>query len=511
MTGATHSRRARSLLRQLLAIAHLPVAWARSLWRSRILLEGHWSRYMGFRPKNALNSLYYRTQWLNIDRYGRHGRSPVLGLGDYPLSRWFHIANLSNYLYAHAGAVTMLAGTLMWVAGHLLWLETASTAWVLLVVATLFFSTTAYAMAFVRQNYNILGWLWLPVALFAALSGLWIVAVAALFAASLASITVVFVAVPLMAVYALAIGGFEPLWILVPALLKIALHLRPLFATGGFRAAFRASGKLIGLVPTAVRYRRESMRFRKFSAYCAVLYVAACGALWLWQGAVPVLPLAAAALFIVNQVFLRFADDQSVVILFVTVFAAQTLSAAPGVVEWLLLFAVANPLPALFGIAADRGGITVFAPFDHSSVEQSCERLLSSVPAGSRVLFAFDDPNGRYEQLFDGYRITLEPLQFVAVRRGIHLFPDWYAVAETNHPDGAEVWGRTLPEVRANLQRWDAGYVLRYGDVTDDWHAHFEVVATFDWAIHREEFGDAPPWGASRACPVLTLLKPRAS
>ena len=46
----------------------MPVAWAKSLWEARILLQGRWSRYMGFHPENAINNLFYRTQWINLDR-----------------------------------------------------------------------------------------------------------------------------------------------------------------------------------------------------------------------------------------------------------------------------------------------------------------------------------------------------------------------------------------------------------------------------------------------------------
>ena len=60
----------------------MPIAWAKSLWEARVLLDGRWSRYMGFHPQNAINSMFYRTQWINLDRYGRSQHSPVLGLGD---------------------------------------------------------------------------------------------------------------------------------------------------------------------------------------------------------------------------------------------------------------------------------------------------------------------------------------------------------------------------------------------------------------------------------------------
>ena len=76
----------------------MPIAWAKSLWEARILLNGQWHRYMGSNPQNAINSMFYRTQWINLDRYGRNGVSPILGLGQYPLKNRFHLSLLSSGL-----------------------------------------------------------------------------------------------------------------------------------------------------------------------------------------------------------------------------------------------------------------------------------------------------------------------------------------------------------------------------------------------------------------------------
>ena len=88
------------------------VAWWRSLWAARVLLAGRWERFRGFHPQNALTAFFYANQWLNLSRYGADALSPVVGLGDYPLSRWFHLSMGSSCLYAQAGAVCTLLGTL---------------------------------------------------------------------------------------------------------------------------------------------------------------------------------------------------------------------------------------------------------------------------------------------------------------------------------------------------------------------------------------------------------------
>ena len=80
-----------------LLIHMMPIAWIKSIWEARILLKGSWSKYMGFHPLNAINSLFYRTQWINLKSFGRNGRSTLIGLGDFPLRKWFHLSYLGCF------------------------------------------------------------------------------------------------------------------------------------------------------------------------------------------------------------------------------------------------------------------------------------------------------------------------------------------------------------------------------------------------------------------------------
>lgn len=490
------------------------VAWGRSLWASRVLLCGEWHRYRGFHPLNALTSFFYRTQWLNIERFGRWGVSPLLGLGSYPLSRWFHLTLLSSYFYAHAGAVTTLLGALAWVAVHLVWLDAAPAAWTLATVAVLLFSTTAYAMAYTRQNYNILGWLWLPLALYAVQTGHWALAALAWLAASMASITVVFAAVPLMAMSTWQLHGIEPLATLLPALLKLGLHLTPLLKSGDAKATLANMAKMIGLTGSGVRYRRRSMRWRPFTVYFVAIYALSCAMLW-WDRGVPVLPLAALALFAMNQVLVRFADEQSVIVMFVSVLAADLLISPPSMPALAALFVAVNPMPLFLGLVSperDRSLVRTqaFAPFDHTRLQYGMERFFDGVKAGQRVLFAFDDPRGAYESLFDGYRTLIELPLFVAASRGVHLMPDWYAVAETNHEGAADCWGRSLSQVRAHAAANAASHVIVYHDSGDEldpaWsQAGFALIASFDWGDWLHELQGVALWRSAKP-PCWRLL-----
>lgn len=448
---------------------------------------------MGFHPRNALNSFFYRTQWLNIDRYGRTGISHQVGLGNFPLSRWFHLSNFSSYIYSNAAAVSTLIGVIVWGASHITWMTTADTAWVVSVTLVLLFSSTAYAMAFSRQNYNILGWMWLPVALFAMFNSFWLLAAVAWMGAALGSITVVILSLPIIIVHALDSGNPISFFAILPALLLLTLHLRPLLMNQGthFSASVITIAKFIGAHSKGVKYKRHSMRLGLTNTYFLFVYAASVLILYISSGQLPLLPISALIIFMINQRFLRIADDQSVILLFITVMGAYLLAGVPDLWALLALWIAASPLPWFLGLASlnPREGLTnivCHGPFDHDRLEKSWDQFFGNVPTASRVYFAFNNPEDHYERIFDGYRSIIELPLFVASKRKIHLFPDWHAVGETNYLNAPNCWGREISEVMENMNRWEADYAVIYHDsqkaLDEEWTDRFSVVAEFDWS-----------------------------
>jgi len=171
-----------------------PIRLFQTLWSARALANGKWTEYNGFRVHNGLNSLFYRTQAQNFVWYGRSGYSPHLGLGNYPLEKWFHSSLPSLYAYAKAGAVLPLASMFGWWLMHFFWLESADLTWGLIVLTLALFSTKFFAGAFVYLNYNAMGWLFFPIGLWGILNEHYWIAGIAWLAASLGSFTVVVLA-----------------------------------------------------------------------------------------------------------------------------------------------------------------------------------------------------------------------------------------------------------------------------------------------------------------------------
>ena len=477
------------LFHPILVPLYVIPAWGKSLLASRVLLQGRWSRYHGFHAKNALNNLFYRTQWININRYGRLSNSPILGLGDYSLGNWWFLSSFASYIYANAGAVTTLLGTLFWILSHLIWLQTTDWHWVLLVTTVVFFSSTAYLMAFARQNYQILGWMLLPIAFYGLLNGQLAIAIIGFFAAALMGLTALFVSIILVFVYALQTGDFDLLLVLLPAIAVTTFNLSTVLRTGNLKSSALMIGKLIGLITVGVKYRRKSMKIGLFTLYFLIIYAVAIFLIWVGTGDLPVLLMAVYSLFFLNQRLARFADEESLLILFVSVAAVEVLSRTGGCYALAGLFIAANPITFfLDGIGSkDRVSFCMpneYEPFDTEPLLSAFRNFLDIKP-GSKVLFAFDDPNDDYGQIFDGYRVLLEAPLVVAAENSVHLFPDWYAVSQTNYANAPSFWGRSFSEVVNNVKYWNAHYVIIYQDSGTDiepqWLTSFRVISELDW------------------------------
>lgn len=490
----------------LILLWRMPARLAVTLWRSRVLLKGHWRKYMGFHPLTSVNYLFYRVQAINLARYGRSGRSPIVGLGEFPLSQWFHVGLPGLNAYAKAGAVATLGGMAVWWLSHLLWLQTADARWVAIVLALTLFSTGFFAMAFVLQNYNVLGWMFLPAGLFAISQGHYELAALAWFAASLAGLTPLVFAGAFVTVLAIEQMSLAPVLSIIPAIGLYSLNLWPAYRNIGMRSAIAFTAKAIGATDRHVRYRYTSKRFSARTAYFVVtgtLFIVTCS----WVASPPWLFVVPLALFVVNRTLARFVDEQSAILAMMTGATTIVMTAAPD--PWLAatLWLVISPTPVLM-VPTNRSALSALAdldprePVDITLLEDRMRAFLHPVAPGQRVLMAFSDPEGIYERLFDGYSTLLQLPLYVSATRGIHFMPDWWAVFETNYENAPSFWGRSVAAVKKNAEYWHAEFVVVYqntgSSLDDEWSkAGFISCGEFDWAEctpvpleHGRWFGD---------------------
>lgn len=486
-----------------------PLRLADALWACRIFLNGQWGYYPHFNPVAGINSLFYWTEALNIHRYGYSGSSPTIGLGNWKLTSWFHVTLFSLYAYWKAGAVSILTGMLIWWLSHLLYIGYTETQWLVLIMVLALISSTFYTNLFGTQNYNVLGWSFFPVGIFAIICDHWLWVAIAWFLVSLGSFTAAITAIALS--WLLFIYTYNP-WLIIatlPATIKIAFHFYRLVSSKELMiTALSNIAKAIGATGRNVKYKRPKLElFSLHQFYWLILYLQFSITAWLVAKDSSVLILIGTFLFILNTKFIRFADPQSIMMANFSIATAIVIM-HPNLAILISYWLVISPIPQLAGFPISPNSVSFMPrakPYNVNPVLEQVYDFISKVPKCERVLFAFSDPGNDYGKIFDGQRVILESILYIANKRAIHLLPDWWAVFQTNYEGAPSFWGREINEVFSNAKEWKANYVIVYTDPEQllgrEWEmAGFVILARLDWreieganAIHYPN-GGPPTW-----------------
>lgn len=498
-----------------------PVRLVQSLWSSRRLANGDWKGAIAFTARNGLQSLFYLTAAENIQMFGRRGRSPYIGLGDYPLSKWFHYCILSLLAYSHLTPIIPIIGMFVWLGSHVVWTLNVPFQWVLLIMVLAGSSTSFYANLFVYQNYNVLGWMCFPVGLHALINGKWAMASVIWFVCAFVSVTVVAIAGVMSVAIALVTLSIWPLLVIAPAALKLSRHL----FLGGGRSAVVSILKSIGFKRKAAKYRYSrwgsglpfGLSFE--GLYFAVIYVQFLAVTIVLTKKVDALFVSALLLGVFNAHMARFADSQSIVMVVVSVGTAIVVQTP----NWLLLasyWILISPIPLLVHFpyrARVFDIVPVYEPFSASRLVEGMERFLAPVGHDERVLMAFDDPGKDYEKVFDGYRVLLELPLYVASRKHFHFMPDWWGVFELNYEGAPDFWGRDCEAIVRKAKRWGADYVVIYqpagSEFDPSWdEAGFRCLSRFSWRDYEDEIrgetlylAPTPDWWLMKVPPDILV------
>lgn len=471
-------------------------ALVKSLYDSKVLLKGNVSDYPHFNANNAFNSNFYWTRALNLKWFGRDGISPYLGLGSYHLSRTFHYTLLSLNLYWRAGAVLILGSMSIWLLSHFIWIGSVNQNWLLIVLGMTIVSTTFYANLFRIQNYNSLGWAFFPLFLFGLFYQNWILVGISLFLMAFSSFTLVVIGLMFIA---FCIFYFQTLWPVIygiPAVIIVGLNFIPLFRSGKSSKILGTVIRAIGISTSGAKYVRKQKKFDLYWIYYNILYLQfAIGYLFI-SGELPVFYLIAYGIHLINWLVSRFADYQTIIMLMFTTALMTVISYQD---YWLLIpfWLLASPLPGLIGFdifkhSIDR--VLPLKPFNIRPYLDTLNQFFENIPEGKRIMFAWDNPDGDYNKIFDGYRFVYEPALYAATSKRIHLFPDWWAIFELNYEDAPDVWGRDPESVKRKMSEWKADYVIIYQNdpyIDEIWRENgFIALSKMDWNQFNEDFAN---------------------
>lgn len=477
----------RILICPLTLLFSMPVRLIQILISSLDMVKNREGNYISFVPHTAINSLFYSTEAINLYKYGRNGRSPCVGLGDYPLFKWFHLTRPSLYLYHKLGAIIPIIGIYGWVVSHVIWINEIDFGWILLIMALLFISTTVYANAFSLQNYNALGWLFFPIGLYGLLMQQWKVAMIIWIVISFNSFTVTFIAGLCSLFIAINTMDIMPIVVMIPSGIKLLTHF--IYQIDKIKENCIYIMKAIGMTDKKVKYRRsKSKKITKHDIVYLILYVQYSFITYIRTGELPILFLFGVLIYITNVCKFRFADKQSMYMLMAS-FATINIIFNQDIIILISFWVMISPLPYYAGFPGVYTLDTVppLKPVDVKPLIDRMQEFLHSVKSDERILMAFNNPNGIYDDVFDGYRVLLELPLYVSTLRQIHFMPDWWGVFQTNYIGAPEFWGRDIKSIKHNIKYWDAQYALIYQqqetEIDSKWEkAGFTVVSKFCWS-----------------------------
>jgi hypothetical protein len=467
----------------------MPVKLAMSIWHWRKIFTEERGSFLSFSGSTGLNNLFYWTRALNYSRFGRYGKSPYFGLGEpYPLTRGFHYSLTSLFAYWKAPIATVITATFGWLLSHFVWTGQSEVTWLIVILLVTLISTTFYA-SIIFQNYNALGWLFFPLFLYGLYTGNWLFAGIGGFMSGLFSITVGVVCGIFSLAGVIHYSSIYPLLAIIPTGLKMATHLFPLLKERKELAVIPNLLKALGFVRHNVTYiRRGNVTDKILYTYLFLAYTGYAVALFFISGIIDIFIVTGIGIFLLNIFIGRFADRQSVYLMMLTVLIASIIQNGTDYLLLPLFWLAISPPPVLLRINDSRNLDIVRSakPFHVRIYIDKMKDFLAAVGKGESVLMAFDDPNGIYNELFNGYRALMELPHYVATLSEIRFMPDFWSVmryADEDHPD---FWGRDLQSVKRNLQSWKADFVIIYQDSgteldrtwTDE---HFEVCAALDW------------------------------
>ena len=500
-----------------------------SLWSVRSVFWLRGTDAISFSPRHGLNQFFYWTQDENFGQFGRYGTSSLVGLGQFPLYRWFHLTILSTKLYRALGWRLPLICMFIWLACHSLWLSNdgIEPIWVLLVTGLAMISTSFYAQAFVVQNYNVLGWMLLPTGIWALVSEQFLLAGFIWFLMSFFSVTSVVVAGFLCVVGGLLHFNISYFIIMFPASIKLATHFLPFIvmrqkAVNSNKQNTSVSAqpliysviltllRTIGLLSQNSKYQRKGNRYLDPTfLIISALYLQYILTQLFVFGSVDWYIGAGFSLFVINSCILRFADNQSMWITMFTLASASMIQ-HPDILLLCSYWILISPLSLVFG-DTDRRSLLFpkgWRVYNHVTVLGKIYQFFKPVQKHQRIFAVFSDPNGDYSRIFDGFRILMEPAFFVATKKSIHLMPDWYAVTETNKKNSPEIFGNDLDKLTKNAQEYQANFIMTYdsdnaGLFSELKNAGYEEIAILDWHDLSEKLQPVSIWD----CPDVPIWR----
>ena len=455
-------------------------------------------KFMGFDILCSLNNFFYMTQKFNLDIYGKHKKTPLLGFGDYHMSRLFYISRISHNIFLDLGpAFTTLLFSFLNIFICTIFYNNLDIKWLFLVIFFGYFSAITYSSSFTTQNYNLLSWFFFPIFIFSLINSniyLLLLSISCLFLLSFSVGLYVF----LFSILYILFIDFYYYYLIIFITFIIFIFIFPIIKSGLIKKWIFQTFLFVGISKKNL-YSRSHQKFSKFNIYYTMVFLIPIIYNLYIKNDYYFLLIFPFLIFIINQFLFRFMDRENPIYAFLICIIIFTIL-NPKIINLLLLIFVANPIPNSLSILnLDKKNfffnIRVFEPFDNYQLINEIKRFVRKVPKNSTVLFAYKNPRKNYDKIFDGYRNIVEVIYYYFQIRKVRSFPDWYAVWEEDK-NKKIIWGRNFKIIQKNLKKIKTKYLVFYSEnkqiFDNGLKKNFKFIA--DFSIMKRYINSNPLW-----------------
>ncbi|WP_103636078.1 hypothetical protein [Campylobacter concisus] len=425
------------------------------------LSKYRWKYLSGNDQRNAYNNFFYYIQDYNIQRFGRYGQSNLLAGGSFSLKNWFHATPLSLRMQASFGTTfIMFLAMCVWITLWICLYYENQNLWMLGIV---FFSTLFFATFIEIQNYNILGWMLYPLFLTLLVSQNYFILCIVLFFISFLSFTGFFLGAILTFIASIYFHNVFLFISIIPGAIKWLIPVFVSFGKGGL-------SKMSGILGAHDKVKYSMKKYKKpniYKVYLLLLQIQFLIISLLINGVnIGVVLLFVTILFFtINELLVRFADQQSFYLLYLSVSLFYILNID---LNTYIVFSYIVSIYPVYGlminVAPSYGKFIspgIRHPYSVAEEVDGLNTFFSCVPFGSKILAAHKNPNKEYCNIFKNFRTRSELLQYVAIKRGIVIFPDWYMVFENNKQHSDEFfWVDDEKDILDYLESNNIRYVI---------------------------------------------------
>ena len=424
--------------------------------------KGKGFKYMGFDRMSSLNNFFYKTQKLNLDNYNKNKETPLLGFGNYHMSKLFYIPRISHNLFINLGpAFTTILFSFLNIGICIIFYDGSNLIWLLMVIFLGYFSVINYSASFTSQNYNFVAWFFFPVFIFSLLNSeiyLLLISSICIFVFSF-SVGLYLILFSIFYIFSIKLSYFYllPLFVFL-----ILIYVYPLIISGLLIRWVLETFLFVGLSKKN-NYSRSHQKFSNFNIYYGFLFLLPIVINFFGKNNYDFLIFFSYIIFIINQFFFRFMDRENPIYAFLICNIILTIL-NPEFINIISLILIANPIASSLNISYKGSNKTklkvrIFEPFKDDKLIKKIKIFTKKVPKNRAILFAYNNPKKNYDNIFDGYRYVVEVIYYYFQLRRVRAFPDWYSVWEENK-NKKIIWGRKIKKIVLNLKKLNSKYVV---------------------------------------------------